>query len=574
MLLEPLPSSGEEKPDLARTSFRARVIRPLNMLAALVVVIAICLGALLLFARHLPQTGGNRPAINPLPALTQPPTLLNQHYGDDPSDHDIPTFALDQSTIYATDGLHSMYALQASTGKQLWRIATSDLVGWSVLANSGVLYTIASPPENGYDSIEAWDGRSGALLWSRTLWGQTGGVSVVMGATPPLVVANGVVYVCASPGGGDFRIYALRASDGAPLWSHDLNTGMLPEPLDRILVSNGVIYLSSSENALAALSAKNGSLLWNDGPAGVNSLPTVANGILYVSINTQYDLGPHVDDFAAVSAATGKVLWHYTLNGGPIGSAVVVGNTVYIGSDENTVYAFDANSGMLRWSSEMDQLHALPRSDDQSVFVGSVTANTVLVGSEDGYVIALQADTGALRWYYQSAGLYTAPTVAQGGVVYVQSDYPDTAVIAMSALDIQSGHLLWNTALGKYVGPTAPATPTPGITPHLPGIPSFTVEDVKQYLKTHTIPDLNTTGTPTITFTNYKAALGLVGITEGMPGEASAPSPMDKELVCIVIWKSTSYDQSRQKEMENTSYVIFSANTGEMIESGSSGGPA
>src|SRR5581483_7020712 len=105
--------------------------------------------------------------------------------------------------------------------------------------------------------------------------------------------------------------YALRAKNGAMLWSRDLNQHYLPEPLDRLVVVNGVVYIVSSEDRMVALRARDGSVLWGDGPGGVNSLPTVADGIVYVSINTQYDLGPHVVDFAAVSAATGKVLWHY-----------------------------------------------------------------------------------------------------------------------------------------------------------------------------------------------------------------------------------------------------------------------
>lgn len=564
--------SGDEKHSKVQASLlarRARIVRPLNVLAAAVVVIGICLTALLLFTHLQPQAGKNFSGINPLPALTLPPVFRDQSpYGDDPSDHHIPTFALDRSVIYATDGRHSIYALQASTGTQLRRIPVHDFLGWSVLVNDGVLYTITVPPQSGANSIEAWNVSSGSLLWSHTLG--TGPAAIV----PPLIVANGILYVCTSPGGGDYTIYALHARDGTPLWSHDLHTGILPQPLDRITLVEGVIYVSSSENALTALSAKDGSLLWDDGPGGVNSLPTVANGIIYVSINTQYDLGPHVDDFAAVSAATGKVLWHYAMNGGPDGSAVVVGDTVYIGSDSNTIYAFDANSSRLKWSKAIDQLHALPRSDDKNVFVGAVTANTVLVGSEDGYVSALEADTGAFRWYYQTDGLYTAPTVTQGDVVYVQSDYPNTAAIALSALRMQNGQLLWSTSLGMYAGPTVPATPTPGITPHLPGIPSFTAEDVRQYVKTHTFPGLDTNGTPTITFTDYKDALGLVGITEGIPGEASAPNPMDKEMVCIVIWQNTYYNSAYQKTFKDTSYAIFSANTGELITGGNSGGPA
>lgn len=159
-------------------------------------------------------------------------------------------------------------------------------------------------------------------------------------------------------------------------------------------------------------------------------------------------------------------------------------------------------------------------------------------------------------------------------MVFVQSDYPNTAVIAMSALRIQNGQLLWNTPLGMYAGPTVPATPVQAITPHLPGIPSFTVEDVKQYIKAHTYPDVNTVGTPTITFTDYKDALALLGETIGMPGEASATTPMEKEIVCIVIWKSSSYDSATHKTFKSVSYVLFSANTGIYLESGNSGGPA
>ncbi|HET9999357.1 MAG TPA: PQQ-binding-like beta-propeller repeat protein [Ktedonobacteraceae bacterium] len=571
------PPAGE-KPSM-RPKQNSRLARPLNILVALVVIAGLCVSALLLFNHRQGQarSANQQPGTNPLPPLAQPPTLRNlAANGDDPSSHSIPTFALDQSSIYATDGLHSIYSLRASTGALVRRVPVSanDYVSWSVLVDHGVLYTITAPSDNGRNSIEAWNAASGSLLWSHTLDNTTIFQSDAMAIRPPLAIANGVLYLCASPGGGDYLIDALRASDGTLLWSHDLRTNILPEPLDLLTVSNGTVYVASSGNALTALSAKDGSLLWDDGPALVNSVPTIANGIIYASINTQIDLGPHVDDFVAVSAATGKMLWHYPMRSGPNGPAVVDGNTVYIGSDENTIYAFDAHSSALKWSAQIDQLHALPRSDDRNVFVGAVASNTVLVGSEDGYVVALQADTGALRWFYLSDGQFTAPTVTQGDTAYVQSDYPNTAVIAMAALRIQNGQRLWRTPLGMYAGPTVPATPVEGITPHLPGTLSFTAADAMQYIKTHTFPNVDTSGTPTITFTDYKDALSLPGESIGMPGEASATTPMEKELVCIVIWRHTSYDSTQHKTIENVSDVIFSANTGVILESGSSGGPA
>lgn len=85
---------------------------------------------------------------------------------------------------------------------------------------------------------------------------------------------------------------------------------------------------------------------------------------------------------------------------------------------------------------------------------------------------------------------------------------------------------------------------------------------------------MDTSGMPTITFTDYKHALALLGESIGVPGQPSVPTPLEKEQVCIVIWKHTSYDNMQHKTFINRSYVIFSATTGEIIESGSSGGPA
>jgi hypothetical protein len=94
-----------------------------------------------------------------------------------------------------------------------------------------------------------------------------------------------------------------------------------------------------------------------------------------------------------------------------------------------------------------------------------------------------------------------------------------------------------------------------------------------RYIHTHSFPYVDSSGTPNIVFTDYKDALALLGESIGVPGEASAPTPLEKELVCIVIWKHTFYDSAQHKTLENVSDVIFSASTGVIMESGSSGAP-
>jgi len=66
----------------------------------------------------------------------------------------------------------------------------------------------------------------------------------------------------------------------------------------------------------------------------------------------------------------------------------VVNGVVYVGSDDDNVYALNARTGALLWS-----------HGTGSVFSSPAVANgLVYVGSYDGNVYALNASTGALLW--------------------------------------------------------------------------------------------------------------------------------------------------------------------------------
>ena len=65
---------------------------------------------------------------------------------------------------------------------------------------------------------------------------------------------------------------------------------------------------------------------------------------------------------------------------------------VYVGSNDNRVYALDASTGDLIWSYE---------TGDDGVFSSpAVSGGVVYVGSRDNRVYALDASTGDLIWSY------------------------------------------------------------------------------------------------------------------------------------------------------------------------------
>jgi outer membrane protein assembly factor BamB len=92
---------------------------------------------------------------------------------------------------------------------------------------------------------------------------------------------------------------------------------------------------------------------------------------------------------------------------------------IYVGSDDDNVYALNASTGVLLWS--------------YPVFVVSspaVANGVVYVGSPDDKIYALNASTGAVLWSDTTGNDVTSSPAVANGVVYVSSD--DTNVYAFS----------------------------------------------------------------------------------------------------------------------------------------------
>jgi eukaryotic-like serine/threonine-protein kinase len=80
---------------------------------------------------------------------------------------------------------------------------------------------------------------------------------------------------------------------------------------------------------------------------------------------------------------------------------------VYVGSQDNNIYALDANTGSLLWK----------YTTGGPVPSSPATANGVVyVGSNDYALYALSAKTGVLLWSYGTANEVSSPVVANGKV--------------------------------------------------------------------------------------------------------------------------------------------------------------
>src|SRR5215831_2464871 len=135
--------------------------------------------------------------------------------------------------------------------------------------------------------------RPGTELWSTGAGG---------GPYRPPAVAGGLVYVPGSTGGGQQSggpLVAVRASDGATVWSSRLGKGVD----SALAVAGDVIYFNGIDNKLYAVRASDGTRIW----------------------------------------ATG-------LGGGPLPDPVVAGDVVYFDGVDGQLYAVRASDGHRIWA--------------------------------------------------------------------------------------------------------------------------------------------------------------------------------------------------------------------------------
>lgn len=138
----------------------------------------------------------------------------------------------------------------------------------------------------------------------------------------------------------DDQIYALDARDGKVLWKtaapapQEWWNLVFMDPSKSSPVVAGDRVIVGIDKDLTALDRKTGRVLWR-APTGrkVDSTPLVIGDIVYVGSDDR--------TFYAFEAATGKRIWSYATGGRVSSSATYGEGLILIGSDDGALYAFE-----------------------------------------------------------------------------------------------------------------------------------------------------------------------------------------------------------------------------------------
>lgn len=283
----------------------------------------------------------------------------------------------------------------------LWTFACEDEIRSSPALHNGLIYVTA------YDhNLYALDATSGKFMWK---YATEGGI-----AGSPCVSEDRVVI------GSDDRVaYCVNAQTGRIIWTCPTQGKVRSSPR----IQFGHAFFGSDDRFLYAVNLQSGRVAWKtevEGP--VRSSVAIGDELLY--------FGDESGSFYCVDIR-GTVKWRFHSKRGITSSPALhrESQLVVVGSQDGTVYGFDAQTGWVVWRF---------KTGKPVISSPCVEESTVYVGSADGNVYAIEMKTGRQLWKYTTEGqVNSSPAVANGSL------YVGSVDGALYSLDARTGGLRW-----------------------------------------------------------------------------------------------------------------------------------
>jgi outer membrane protein assembly factor BamB len=282
------------------------------------------------------------------------------------------------------------------------------------------------------------------------------------------------------PGGNQYHAMQHMAASG-PLtkaWSVDIGKGSSAKGrvVAQPVIANGVIYAMDGRNLITAMNETDGSKLWTlrvtvenkgktrKGKAGVvervkrpfnlfgdkggNDVEAIGGGLSYDSGRLFVSSGYGV--MIALDAQNGAEIWR-TKTRTPLHSAPTIsGGRVYAGTDDNEIFAFDADKGEVLWTYQAI-IESARMLTSPSV---AVVDDVVIAPFASGELMALRAQNGGVLWQdaLSSSGKLTPLSslndIAAGPVIADGYVFATAQSGVISAFDLRTGTRVWSQPAG------------------------------------------------------------------------------------------------------------------------------
>jgi outer membrane protein assembly factor BamB len=312
---------------------------------------------------------------------------------------------IENGRIFTMDAESLVMAFNASSGRRLWKFDTqpkksnTTTFGGGVAALGNRVYVAT-----GYAEILALDARTGKQLWRRA-------VPDPVHSAP--TVADGRVFAVTVQN----QLEVLAADDGRILWTHN----GLPETAGLLegsspAVDGDIVVVPYSSGEIFALRVENGRPLWTDNLASARSLdaltqladirgrPVIDHGLVFAI--------SHSGRMVAIDLRTGDRVWEQDIGGSY--TPWVAGDYIYVLTNEESVVCLTRREGKIKWALDLPRYEDEQKKKDPLDWSGPLLASDrLIVLASSGDAISISPYTGKpLGRIEFSDGSYVAPVLA------------------------------------------------------------------------------------------------------------------------------------------------------------------
>lgn len=275
----------------------------------------------------------------------------------------------DAGKLFVSTGFGKVFALDAATGRQLWKTDLQVPIVNAPVANGGRVFV--SSEDNHFVALAESDGRT---LWDHQGISESAGILTSTSAA----VAGDTVIVPYTSG----ELFALRIDNGSPEWN------------DMLTKSGNVTALSELDD--------------------IAGRPVVDRDMVFAI--------SHSGTMAAINLNTGERIWTRDIGG--IQTPWAAGDYVYVLTIGGEVLCLRRKDGDVKW------IHQLPRwgdpdnESDPIVWSGPVlVSNRLILVSSSGKAVSLSPYSGELLGRVEIPdGTYIPPVVANGTLYLLTND--------------------------------------------------------------------------------------------------------------------------------------------------------
>ena len=333
--------------------------------------------------------------------------------------------SLDGTAVYAGASDGNLYAFSTATGAVLWKfpVATSPVACSPAVGADGSIYfkdsgttlyavtaagtqewTYTVPgigyaaPSIGPDGTVYLGSDNGDLYAITSLGRSKWSSPFLAGAAiynAPAIDANGNLYFATLAG----TVFAVNSS-GNQLWTATLGNSVSASPA--LSSAGDTVYFGCYDHNVYALSTTNGAVRWTHATGGEirASSPAVdANGVIYI--------GSYDKCVSALNPADGTLQRLYATGDWIRSSPVIAGTSLYFGSNDHRLYAFNLGVGSAGspWPMYMYNAQRYGRAAAAGPAFTSLPRSAAVAAGQP--VTFTGAATGAVsyQWYFNGAAL-------------------------------------------------------------------------------------------------------------------------------------------------------------------------